>query len=88
MSAPFGGVKQTPEQVTLIYYSNHQVRYVAMNVAHTVNPEPSWFGESVGHYEGDDTLVIDTIGIKTTDDTEVDWFGTPHTTCASWKACP
>lgn len=70
---------QTPEQVTLLYYSNHQVRFVAMNVAHTANPVPSWFGESVGHYEGNDTLVIDTIGIKTTKDTEVDWFGTPHT---------
>ena len=70
---------QTPGQVTMLYYSNHQVRFVAMNVAHTVNPEPTWFGESVGHYEGNDTLVIDTIGIKRTDDTEVDWFGTPHT---------
>ena len=70
---------QTPGQVTMLYYSNHQIRHVAMNVAHTVNPKPSWFGESVGHYEGNDTLVIDTIGIKRTDDTEVDWFGTPHT---------
>ncbi len=70
---------QTPEQITLIYYSNHQVRYVAMNVAHSANPVPSWYGESVGHYEGSDTLVIDTIGIKPTDDTQVDRYGTPHT---------
>jgi len=70
---------QTPEEVTLLYYANHQVRRVAMNVAHSENPEPSWFGESVGHYEGGNTLVIDTIAIKRTDTTEVDWFGTPHT---------
>ena len=70
---------QTPEQVTLIYYSNHQVRFVAMNAAHTANPVPSWYGESVGHYEGGDTLVIDTIGIKPTRETQVDRYGTPHT---------
>ena len=69
---------QSPTQVTLLYNANHQVRFVAMNVAHTANLVPSWFGESVGHYEGD-TLVIDTIGIKATADTQVDRFGTPHT---------
>nr|TFG52676.1 MAG: hypothetical protein E4H34_04685 [Hyphomicrobiales bacterium] len=69
---------QSPTQVTLLYNSDHQVRFVALNAAHTPNPEPTWFGDSVGHYEGD-TLVIDTIGIKTTADTQVDRFGTPHT---------
>ena len=38
----------------------------------------SWFGDSVGHYEGD-TLVIDTVGIKTGPFTMVGQFGTPHT---------
>jgi hypothetical protein len=28
----------------------------------SAEPTPSWFGDSVGHYEGD-TLVIDTVGI-------------------------
>jgi hypothetical protein len=32
-----------------------------MDVPHSENPKPSWYGESVGHYEGD-TLVVDTIG--------------------------
>jgi hypothetical protein len=27
------------------------------------NVKPSWFGESIGHYKGGDTLVIDTIGL-------------------------
>ena len=35
-----------------------------------------WFGESVGHYEGD-TLVVNTIGI--TPRTFVDNYQTPHT---------
>ena len=36
----------------------------------------TWYGESVGRYEGD-TLVIDTIGLN--DKTFVDYFRTPHT---------
>ena len=36
----------------------------------------AWFGDSVGHYEGD-TLVIDTVGMN--DKTATDRFGTPHT---------
>jgi hypothetical protein len=39
---------------------------------------PSWYGDSVGHYEGD-TLVIDTVGIKIGPYAMVDMFGTPHT---------
>ena len=40
------------------------------------NVTPSWYGELVGHYEGD-TLVVDTIGLN--DKTFVDNFRTPHT---------
>ena len=35
------------------------------------------FGESIGHYENGDTLVVDTVGITTK--TFVDNFRTPHT---------
>ena len=38
-------------------------------------PKPSWYGESVGHYEGD-VLVVDTIGLN--DKTFVDNFRRPH----------
>jgi hypothetical protein len=48
-----------------------------MNVPHASNPRPSWYGDSVGHYEGD-TLVVDTIG--TNDKTYVDNYRTPHST--------
>ena len=40
--------------------------------------KPTWYGDSVGHYEGD-TLVIDTVGIKVGRYSMVDWYGTPHT---------
>ena len=39
---------------------------------------PSWYGDSVAHYESD-TLVIDTVGIKIGPYAMVDVYGTPHT---------
>ena len=39
---------------------------------------PSWYGDSVGTYDGD-TLVIDTVGIKVGPYSMIDWFGTPFT---------
>jgi hypothetical protein len=39
--------------------------------------KPSWYGDSVGYYEGD-TLVIDTLGIKIGPFAMVDMYGTPH----------
>ena len=67
---------QTPAQVRMVSQSNQQVRRVAMGVPHSAKPKPSWYGESVGHYEGD-TLVVDTIGIS--DKLPVDIYRTPHT---------
>jgi hypothetical protein len=67
---------QTAKKVTMIDELDHQVRHVYMNVAHSRNVKPSWYGESVGHYEGDE-LVIDTIGLD--DKSLVDNYGTPHT---------
>jgi hypothetical protein len=66
---------QTPEKVAMIWQLDHQVRHVYLNVPHTANPKPSWYGESVGHYEGD-TLVVDTIGQNTK--SFVDNYRTPH----------
>jgi hypothetical protein len=69
---------QQPNSITILYVYDHEVRHVRLNQAHPAQPTPSWFGDSVGHYEGD-TLVIDTVGIKTGPFTMVDQFGTPHT---------
>jgi len=68
---------QTPKTVWLIHTGNQEVRRIYLGVPHSENPNPSWYGESVGHYEGD-ALVIDTIGMN--DKTFVDYFRTPHTT--------
>jgi hypothetical protein len=67
---------QTPMAIIIVNDLYAQIRHVYMNVPHTKDLKPSWYGESVGHWEGDE-LVIDTIGFN--DRTFVDNFGTPHT---------
>ena len=68
---------QTPKEVVILLEQDHQVRHVYMDVPHSQNVKPSWYGESVGHYENGDTLVIDTIGLST--QSYVDNYRTPHT---------
>ena len=69
---------QQPDKVTILYSYDHQVRHVRLNQPHAAQVTPSWYGDSVGHYEGD-TLVVDTVGIKIGRYSMVDWYGTPHT---------
>jgi hypothetical protein len=68
---------QTPKEVTIVYQRDHWIRHVYMNVPHSKTVKPSWYGESVGHYENGDTLVIDTVGLS--DKSFIDQYGTPHT---------
>ena len=68
---------QTPKEVVMIWEEDHMVRHVYLTDRHSPDVKPSWFGESIGHYENGDTLVIDTIGLNTR--TFVDSFRTPHT---------
>jgi len=68
---------QTSRQVVMIYSGDAQVRRIYLDVPHSENPQPSWYGESVGHYQGD-TLVIDTVAQN--DKTFVDYYRTPHST--------
>jgi hypothetical protein len=60
----------------MIYSGDQQIRHVYLDMPHSANPKASWYGESIGHYEGD-TLVVDTIGLN--DKTFVDNYRTPHT---------
>ncbi len=66
------------DHLTMIYRVDHQVRTVRMNASHPANVTPSYYGDSVGHYEGD-TLVIDTVAINPGPFAMIDWFGTPQT---------
>jgi hypothetical protein len=70
-------VIQTARQVTMINQGGPELRRIYLDVPHSANVTPTWYGESVGHYEGGDTLVVDTIGISTK--SFVDNYRTPHT---------
>jgi hypothetical protein len=66
---------QQPDKVVINYERDHQIRHVFLNVEHSTSPKPSWYGESVGHYEGD-TLVVDTIGFNAK--AFLDRYGAPY----------
>jgi hypothetical protein len=68
---------QTPEKVVVIAQNGPEIRHIYLNVTHSKDVKPSWYGESVGHYENGDTLVIDTIGISSK--SFIDNYRTPHT---------
>jgi hypothetical protein len=71
-------ILQDPHQVTILYNRDHEVRHVRMNAQHPARMTPSWYGDSVGHYEGD-TLVVDTVGIRTNRPFAMtDMYGTPY----------
>ena len=68
---------QRPNEIVFLYLRNHEFRLVRMNATHPARVVPSWYGDSVGHYEGD-ALVIDTVGIKADRPyAMVDMYGTP-----------
>ena len=69
-------ILQSPREVTMIFSGNAETRHILLNASHSVNRKPSWYGESIGHYEGD-TLVVDTIGLN--GKTFLDNYRTPHT---------
>jgi hypothetical protein len=68
---------QTPTEVLMTWQGDQMLRRVFLTDRHSPDIKPSWFGESIGHYEGGDTLVVDTIGLNTR--TFVDNYRTPHT---------
>jgi hypothetical protein len=69
---------QSADKITVINQGGPEIRRIYLNVPHSKDVKPSWYGESVGHYENGDTLVIDTIGQN--DKAFVDAYRTPHTT--------
>jgi hypothetical protein len=67
---------QMPDKVVVLNQGGPEIRHIYLNVSHSKDVKPSWYGESVGHYENGDTLVIDTIGISPK--SFVDNYRTPH----------
>jgi hypothetical protein len=67
---------QGPDRVVITEQHDGQFRHIYLTARHAASVKPSWSGESIGHYEGEE-LVADTIGISTK--APVDRFSTPHT---------
>jgi hypothetical protein len=68
----------TPEAVYILHELGPYFRVVWLNSKHPDDPDPQWWGHSIGHYENGDTLVVDTVGFN--DKTWLDQMGHPHGT--------
>jgi hypothetical protein len=69
-------IVQTPTQVIMLYEVFHEFRVIPLNAKHPDDVEPTYMGDSVGHWEGD-TLVVDVTGFN--DRTWIGATGTFHT---------
>ena len=67
---------QIPGQVVMLFEYDHMVRHIYTDGReHPKDLDPTWMGNSIGHWEGV-TLVVDTIGFN--DKTWLDRVGHPH----------
>ena len=66
---------QTRNETLILYEADYQVRHIRMNAKHPASPKLSWYGDSIGQWEGD-TLVVDTVGLSKKGQTN--WDGVPH----------
>jgi len=70
-------IVQTPTHYFILFEGNiHSYRQIFMNGKHPEDPDPTWYGHSIGHWE-ENTLVIDTVGFN--DKFWFDYKGHPHT---------
>ena len=70
-------IVQTPTHYFILFEGNiHSFRQIFMNGKHPDDPDPTWYGHSIGHWEGN-TLVVDTVGFN--DKFWFDYKGHPHT---------
>jgi len=67
---------QTPEVVFILFEYGPTWIPVWLDRKHSDDPDPTWWGESIGQYENGDTLVVDTVGFN--DKTWLDQVGRPH----------
>lgn len=69
---------QTPTLLVIIYEANYGLRQIFMDGRPLPNndPDPWWYGYSIGHWDGD-TLVVETTGFR--DDVWLDVEGSPLT---------
>ena len=72
-------VIHTPNQVVMLYMFEKRWRVIWTDGRQLpANPDPRWYGYSVGRWESDDTFVVNTVGLD--DRTWIDNSGSPHST--------
>ena len=70
-------IVQTPERYFILFEGNiHSFRQIFMNGKHPDDPDPTWYGHSIGTWDKD-TLVVDSVGFN--DKFWFDYLGHPHT---------
>ena len=71
-------ILQTPQLIVFLFEGNiHSYRQIFLDGRrHPDDPDPTWYGDSIGHWEGD-TLVVDTVGFN--DKFWFDFAAHPHT---------
>jgi hypothetical protein len=67
-------IMQNPKYVALLYEQNTWFHLIPIDKKHG-DGVPTWFGDSVGHWDGD-TLVVDTVNFN--GKTRLDTIGHPH----------
>ena len=77
-------IVQTPKLIVILYESNYGLRYIytdGRKLPPQGEPQPWWYGYSVGRWEGD-TLVVETNNLRGAEESPVDgWLdvrGTPY----------
>ena len=68
-------IVQTPKMVVMLFEVFHEFRLIPIDAKHPDDLDPSYMGDSVGHWEGD-TLVVDVTGFN--DKTWLSGVGTIH----------
>jgi len=72
-------ISQTPNQVLMLYMFEKRYRVIWTDGRSLPkDPDPRWYGYSVGRWEDDYTFVVETIGLD--DRTWIDNDGDPHST--------
>ncbi len=56
-------IVQGLDKVVILYEYLHMFRVIPIDGTHPADPDPTWMGDAVGHWDGD-TLVVDTVGFN------------------------
>jgi hypothetical protein len=76
LNTPFEFV-QVPGRVIQFFENDHEYRTIWTDGRPLPkDPDPTWYGYAIGHWEGDDTLLVESIGFR--DSTWLGSTGYPH----------